>query len=97
MFNVADPTETIDLFGKQNGSGTAVIFNDDGHRLGAGFANAFVFRGWTHPNFQGCCNDWLLTAQPGDFDIPDAPEPSTYLMFLSGVALLWGMRRRRQS
>jgi len=96
--------------GKSDGESVFYFDADDHRLSGYGYdPDSWVARGWLE-NFAFCdgsdrstatceaietvgTNDFLLTA-PNGGDIPGVPEPSTMLLTMGGVALLW-LRKRR--
>ncbi|MDA0206292.1 MAG: PEP-CTERM sorting domain-containing protein [Acidobacteria bacterium] len=102
--------DSITLAGKQDGSGIAFYFAPNGFRLGghAGYTDDdWVGNGWVQGTYTKYkygqwytkefgstgSNDFLVTARP-EGDLTDVPEPSTMLLTMGGVALLWFRKRR---
>jgi len=99
--------DLITFIGKSDGN-SVFEFAPDGHRLAghAGYgSDDWVARGWVQtyyydheckckkPGRTSGTNDFLMTAKR-EGDIPEVPEPSTMLLTMGGVALLWFRRRR---
>jgi len=80
--SMTDGVDVVALTGKQDGSGYAFIFADDGHRLPT--SDGWVGRGWLEG---GGTDDWLVTATV-------VPLPAAAWLFGSALlALGWGRRR----
>ena len=102
--------DQVDFVGKQDGAGIAFYFAPNGFRLGEhegeGYSSTdWVGNGWVKGSYydKKCdckrywgssgANDFLITARP-EGDLTDVPEPSTMLLTMGGVALLWFRKRR---
>lgn len=77
----------LDFAGKQNGSSIASILAFDGHRINNDSSTG-VFRGWIVDKDRPCCNDFLVQVTP-------VPLPATLVLFLTGIAGLGVVTRRR--
>lgn len=80
-------TVNQDFDGKQNGSSIASILAFDGHRINNDSSTG-VFRGWIVNENRPCCNDFLVQVTP-------VPLPATLVLFLTGIAGLGVVARRR--
>jgi hypothetical protein len=76
------------LDGKQDDSGYAFIFDNDGHRLAS--SDGWVGRGWLEPSTVSGTDDFLLTATV-------VPVPAAAWLFMSALGLLGAATRRRVS
>ena len=80
--SMTDGVDVVSLTGKQDGSGFAFIFADDGHRLPG--SEGWVGRGWLEG---GGTDDWLVTATV-------VPLPAAVWLFGSALGALGWLRRR---
>lgn len=77
----------LDFDGKQNNYSIASILAFDGHRINNDSSTG-VFRGWIIDGMRPCCNDFLVQVTP-------VPLPATLVLFLTGIAGLGVVARRR--
>ena len=75
---------SFSLDGKQDNSGYAFIFDNDGHRLAA--TAGWVGRGWLMPSTVDGTDDFLVTATV-------VPVPAAGWLFMSAIGFLGAYRR----
>jgi len=80
---IGGAARTIALLSETNGSGFALVFDNDGHRLNT--SDGWVGRGWLLP--PNSTDDWLFTATV-------VPVPAAVWLFGSALGLLGWMRRK---